>query len=295
MHETLKTGLAERIIAIDFEFRDDEHPPYKVGVFSPDTGNAQAWDIDKKNEIEILDLIDKICSHKEIILGHNIIAHDLRLLQKFYPRLNLHTKPVIDTLLLSPLAFPKWPYHKLIKDYKLVSYSKNRPEDDARLSWSLFVDEIANLTDHVKVSDEIFTAYASWFLEADSKGGFQRLFETLYDDRKLALNQVSDILPSLKNILKDRACSTDFEKVFSQTTIDPLAKAFSLSWLYGADEFSILSRWVRLQYPDVQTILNQLRDIDCGKSNCAYCRSAFDLNSHLKRYFGFDSRNTSAI
>ena len=289
MNEALTTGLAKRVIAIDFEFKDDEHPPYKVGVFSPDSGNSQAWDIDRKNETQVMGLIDKICSHREIILGHNIVSHDLRLLQKFYPYLSLLNKPVIDTLLLSPLAFPKWPYHKLIKDYKLVSHSRNRPDDDARLSWVLFEDEINNLVDRAIVPDEVFSAYSSWFIESDSKGGFQRLFESLAEKRQQAIDHGAGLLSNLSHLLKDCACLTDFEKVFSDNTIDPLAKVFSLSWLYGADEYSILSRWVRLQYPDVEDILNILRNSDCGSPDCLYCRSAFDLNSHLKRFFGFDS------
>jgi len=32
-----------------------------------------------------------------------------------------------DTLYLSPLAFPENPYHKLIKNYKLIKNSKNNP------------------------------------------------------------------------------------------------------------------------------------------------------------------------
>ncbi len=289
MHEPFTTGLAERIIAIDFEFRDDNHPPYKVGIFSPDSGNSQVWDIGRKNQAEVMELIDKICSHRDIILGHNVISHDLRLLQEFYPHLNLLNKPVIDTLLLSPLAFPKWPYHKLVKDYKLVSYSKNRPDDDARLSWSLFEDEVKNLADKTKVPDDVFSAYASWFIETDNKGGFQRFYEGLAQERQQAIDQGPGLLLNLKNQLKERACSTEFERVFGDNSLDPLAKAFSLSWLYGADEFSILSRWVRLKYPDVPNILNQLRDSDCDAPDCTYCRSTFDLNSHLKRFFGFDS------
>jgi ATP-dependent DNA helicase RecQ len=288
MQNQLLKAFSQNIIAIDFEFRDDDHPPYKVGVFSPDTGDSQEWDIDKKSEAKVMELIDKICSHRDIILGHNIIAHDLALLQKFYPHLNLLNKPVIDTLLLSPLAFPKWPYHKLIKDYKLVSHSRNKPADDARLSWSLFEDEVRNLSNRDKVPDLIFSAYANWFITADTKGGFQRFYEHLAEERNFTVDPSEELTPVLSQLLKDRACSTNFEKVFTYNAINPLAKAFSLSWIYGADEFSILSRWVRLRYSDVEVILSKLRDEDCDSKDCVYCRSTFDLNSHLKNFFDFD-------
>jgi ATP-dependent DNA helicase RecQ len=53
------------------------------------------------------------------------------VLRKLAPRLALHDKPVVDTLYLSPLAFPENPYHHLVKDYKLVRGSLNDPAADA--------------------------------------------------------------------------------------------------------------------------------------------------------------------
>jgi ATP-dependent DNA helicase RecQ len=49
-------------------------------------------------------------------------------------------KPVIDTLFLSPLAFPENPYHRLVKNYKLLRDSLNDPLADAKLALSLFLD-----------------------------------------------------------------------------------------------------------------------------------------------------------
>ena len=37
-----------------------------------------------------------------------------------FPEADFLKLPVIDTLFLSPLAFPENPYHKLVKDYKLL-------------------------------------------------------------------------------------------------------------------------------------------------------------------------------
>ena len=48
--------------------------------------------------------------------------------------------PVIDTLVLSPIAFPENPYHRLVKDYKLVKESVNDPVGDARQAASLFAE-----------------------------------------------------------------------------------------------------------------------------------------------------------
>ena len=75
------------------------------------------------------------------ILGHNIILHDLPICRALNPQLAVFDKAVIDTLFLSPLAFPENPYHRLVKDYKLVRDSLNDPLADARRALSLFEDQ----------------------------------------------------------------------------------------------------------------------------------------------------------
>ena len=77
----------------------------------------------------------------EFVLGHNLLGHDFPVLQSAYPRLEILKKPVIDTLYLSPLAFPQNPYHRLVKDYKLVRSSVSNPVADARLAASVFRDQ----------------------------------------------------------------------------------------------------------------------------------------------------------
>ena len=52
---------------------------------------------------------------------------------QLFPELELLRLPVVDTLELSPLAFPENPYHRLVKDYKLVSDARNDPRRDAQL------------------------------------------------------------------------------------------------------------------------------------------------------------------
>ncbi|MCF0224054.1 MAG: RecQ family ATP-dependent DNA helicase, partial [Fibrobacter sp.] len=74
----------------------------------------------------------------EYIGGHNILKHDLQYLK----HLDLGKKKIIDTLYLSPLMFPRKPYHKLLKDEKILSDSLNNPLLDAQKSKVLFFDEI---------------------------------------------------------------------------------------------------------------------------------------------------------
>ena len=75
------------------------------------------------------------------VLGHNLVRHDLAVLREKVPQHPLLGLPAIDTLVLSPLAFPENPYHRLVKDYKLVRESVNDPVADARQAAALFGDQ----------------------------------------------------------------------------------------------------------------------------------------------------------
>ena len=48
------------------------------------------------------------------------------------------------------------PYHRLIKDYKLVSESLNDPVADARLAGSLFGDEVRSLRGMAQAAPDMF-------------------------------------------------------------------------------------------------------------------------------------------
>ena len=59
----------------------------------------------------VLEALDRFAQPATYILGHNLLGHDFPLLKVSAPWLELLKKPVIDTLYLSPLAFPENPYH----------------------------------------------------------------------------------------------------------------------------------------------------------------------------------------
>ncbi len=279
-------GFERECIAIDFEFSKDGNP-YLVGVFDPASGVAKAWQIDAGNETKVMDEVAGFCAGKNAIVGHNLLGYDLKELPKGKPYDWLHRMPVIDTLELSPLAFPRWPYHKLVKDYKLVSHSKNHPEEDARLSWELFNDEVAALADESKVPERVFKGYAKWFMEDDATGGYRRFYNEVAGSREMSLDDDGFRVGDLLGDLKGKVCVSKFESVMGDGSIEPKAKAYALSWLYGADEFSVLSRWVRLRFGQVTEILDKLRNVDCGRDECSYCKSKFNLNDSLMQFFGF--------
>ena len=67
------------------------------------------------------------------LCGHNIIHHDLEYMHKASD-FRIEYKP-IDTLYLSPLLFPKRPYHNLLKDDKLQNDQINDPVNNS-INWS---------------------------------------------------------------------------------------------------------------------------------------------------------------
>ena len=80
---------------------------------------------------------DRFVSTCDTVCGHNIVGHDLK-----YITLK-HNPTIVDTLYLSPLLFPKRPYHRLVKDDKLQVDELNNPANDAKKARDLFYDEIA--------------------------------------------------------------------------------------------------------------------------------------------------------
>ena len=90
---------------------------------------------------------DAFVSKCDTVCGHNIINHDLKYTSL---RGNL---TIVDTLFLSPLLFPKRPYHHLVKDDKLQVDELNNPVNDSMKARDLFNDEVAawnQLTDNRK-------------------------------------------------------------------------------------------------------------------------------------------------
>ena len=108
MTETLPEAFSSSI-SLDLE-TTQQGVIRHIGAIQPSTG--QQFDRQKIRSGKLhsaLTELDKFCQNAEFILGHNLLGHDLRVLESIAPELNLLHKPVIDTLYLSPLAFPQKP------------------------------------------------------------------------------------------------------------------------------------------------------------------------------------------
>jgi ATP-dependent DNA helicase RecQ len=95
---------------------------------------------------QVADLISElrvVAQSVPFIAGHNIIGHDLPVIDAAFQIPEWKRLPAIDTLYVSPLAFPRNPYHRLIKNDRLVRSSMNHPVRDCDSSKAILLDAIA--------------------------------------------------------------------------------------------------------------------------------------------------------
>ena len=118
-------------ISIDLEVRKKSNRIHAFAGVRSDTGECVICSDAGRNSEPPLAELDELAEGAEFVLGHNLIKFDLPRLQAERPSLQILQLPVIDTLWLSPLAFPEHPYHRLVKHYQegqLTQERRNDPE-----------------------------------------------------------------------------------------------------------------------------------------------------------------------
>ena len=236
--------------------------------------------------------LDIFSDRADYILGHNILGHDLPVLESLAPKLRFLNKPVVDTLYLSPLAFPENPYHRLVKDYKLVRDSINDPVADARIATSVFCDQWESFTSLGKTEGDVLSFYRYCFEEtrdsAFRSSGLSEVFAALGASRI----SENDAFNFFQSKARDKACETAIAMVSLKYLLDPdkrPALAYCLAWLRVAGHNSVLPPWVRHRFDDVVPVLRQLRDVPCSSPSCSWCRMIHDPVMQLQRFFGYSA------
>ncbi|MCL1813493.1 MAG: RecQ family ATP-dependent DNA helicase [Treponema sp.] len=205
------------------------------------------------------------------ICGHNILNHDLKYLKDEIAECG--AEYFIDTLYLSPLMFPKKPYHRLVKDDKLLVDELNNPLNDAKKARNLFYDEIA-------VFDNL-----------DER--FQKIyFHLLYNHEEFKgfFNYIGYNKPE-QNI-SALICETFAGKMCENAPIEKLAVKYPIELAYALSQINVIKYdsatppWVLLNYPRVENILHFLLSRKCSPS-CAYCSESLDESKAMARFFGF--------
>lgn len=226
--------------------------------------------------------LDAFMDSSEFVLGHNIIHFDLPHLRAANPSLNLLSLPAVDTLWLNPLAFPRNPYHHLVKhtqEGRLTSGQRNNPVADARTAARLFVDQFVALR---ACPAELLTAWHWLCSQKPEHRGFDQLFCAI---RQQPRPDDDDARSALRKCLHGKGCITSAEALLNNAAQEGWNLAYVLAWLSVAGGNSVIPPWVRKQFPRVRDIVDQLRDTPCGQPDCTWCTERHDAVRELQRIF----------
>lgn len=212
-------------------------------------------------------------SGAEFICGHNIVNHDLKYLPSFFKE-KVSALP-IDTLYLSPLLFPKKPYHALLKNDKIINDELNNPLSDSKKAKELFDSEVQAFSLLSLRMKRIF--YFLLAPETEFKGFFK------YINFKISS---SDFLcqSTIKSEFKNLICSySDLAPLIKN---HPVELAYVLALIKTDDRFSITPPWLLKNFPEIENIIALLCGKPCEKK-CHYCREKLNVFRGLERFFGF--------
>lgn len=263
--ESYKSYDSSRYAIIDVEVGLKDYKIHDIGVLRYD--NAIFHNASKKEFYDFINNVDYLC-------GHNIIHHDI----KYLFGSEQHRWQLVDTLYMSPLLFPECPYHKLVKDDKLINEQMNNPVNDCQKAKELLWDEIARWHSLPYDKRKIFASLLKGQKEFD---GFLNIVN---------FDEVASNLPELiKQVYYGKICDhADLSSIIHQ---HPCALAYALALIDTTDFRSITPGWVLHNYPEVEYIMKTLRHTSCN-NGCSYCNTLLDIHHNLKTFFGYDQFRT---
>ena len=251
----------KRITFIDTEVSEADNKAYDFGAVN---------ESDEKLHTGSAHEFHSFIAKSDYLCGHNIIDHDSKYIESPSGII------FIDTLYLSPLMFPNKPYHSLLKDDKLPTDELNNPLNDAIKAKELFYDEVNAFS----VLDEIMKRI--YYMLLKSSPYFVGFFDYLDFSADDSLEKL--IFTRFKGDLCENA---PLSEVIKSTPVE-LAYCFAL--ISATEEYSLIPRWVQINYPNVDRIMRSLRNTSCHK--CSYCRSRLNPTAYLSKYFGYSGFRT---
>ena len=275
-----------QITFIDIEVGSNDKKVFDIGAVKPDGSSFHS--------ASFAGLSDYV-KGTDYICGHNIINHDLKYIGDTLRDAGVNIGNAVDTLYLSPLLFPKKPYHALLKDDKLQTEELNNPLNDAKKAMDLFNDEVAAFHN---LDSGLRTIYYRLLREEKEFLAFFRLMESygMVEREDLMRKSFRAIFrrDSVPDLIMQRFAGT----ICSNADIDsmvrqhPVSLAYSLALIDALENDSstrsVTPHWVLHNYPEVEQIMFRLRSSPCH-TGCPYCNRNLDIYSGLKRWFGFDS------
>ena len=254
-----------RYTIVDVEVGVEDHRIHDIGAIRYD--GAVYHGISKDEFVDFIGETDFVC-------GHNIIHHDAKYL---FPNEKCRWV-LVDTLYVSPLLFPERPYHRLVKDDKLMTEQVNNPVNDCEKARDLLLDEIAH-----------------WNLLPNGKC---KLFASLLRGKKefegflgmVGAEYIEEGLPELvNNLYEGKICRhVDINMLVKQY---PCELAYALALVDTTDYRSITPGWILHNYPEVEFVMRLLRHTRCHEG-CVYCESQLNVLYNLNTFFGYERFRT---
>ena len=271
-----------RCLSFDLEISVKDGSLLAAAAYRPDTGDSLSMSGSPNHGN--LQRFKRFAEGAQFLLGHNIIAFDIPHLQAFSPDLEILNLPAVDTLRLNPLAFPRHPYHHLVKHYKdggLVRSQRNDPLLDSKLAVEAFTNQLGKLAE---APPELLTAW-HWLTTVENGAGFDLVFSTIRGADKPTLEETRE---AILQRLDGEGCRVQVASVVASAQEQGWPLAYVLAWLSVAGTNSVMPPWVLFQFPHAARIVKQLRDQPCQELDCQWCRERHDPTRELKRWFGFE-------
>ena len=272
-----------RCLSLDLEVGVRDERIHALAGVRADTGQSLSLSTNRDDLNAALAALDDLSEGADFLLGHNLIDFDLAFLREANPRLRLLRLPAVDTLRLNPLAFPRNPYHHLVKHYqdgRLKRGRINDPELDARLALEVFDNQRKALG---AAPPDLLKAW-HWLTAADDGKGFDRAFRSL---RGLGRPTDAEGHQAISTCLDGNGCQTHSREVVANSRRHGWSLAYALAWLSVSGGNSVMPPWVRHQFPEAGRLVRRLRDSACADPSCGWCRERHDARKELERWFGF--------
>ena len=277
------TNLSEHCLSLDLEVGVEDRRIHGFAAVRPDTGQPLLFPAGSSSLAAALAKLDDFADAVDFLLGHNIMDFDLPHLRAANPNLRLLRLPAVDTLRLNPLAFPRNPYHHLVKHYQDGQLKRgciNDPDLDARLALEVFDDQQKALRN---ASSDLLTAW-HWLTTAVNGAGFDRFFTSL---RGLQIPTDAEASDAIDTLLNGKACQTHAREAIVNADRHAWELAYALAWISVSGGNSVMPPWVRHQFPEAGRLVRRLRDTSCADAGCDWCREQHDAEKELTRLFGF--------
>ena len=222
----------------------------------------------KTRLIDFLRDVDYVC-------GHNIVHHDAKYLLGD----ECGQWVLVDTLYMSPLLFPERPYHRLVKDDKLMCDEINNPVNDCKKAKELLFDEMTHWYGLPQRRQSIFASLLIGIKEFD---GFLQMV-------KAEASTTESAVQLIQVEYEGKICANADIQMLAHRY--PCALAYALALIDTADQRSVTPAWVLYNYPEVEHVIRLLRHVRCTEG-CEYCNRQLSARYNLKRFFGYDSFRT---